>query len=158
MSTVASRTVRSSPHRDASSTWETIVDLLTKGANSVARQELLSVTGIACSLISDQTPKDSAIVVTSDGPRTRIYCVYDEDAIGGSGAKEDALGYDALQGDWAVSLPCQENDLPWVERALKGKSERITARDMSSALGDLGKSAVTAEDHLTVNLKAFLGS
>ena len=157
MSTVASRTVRSSPHRNSSSTWETIVDLLTKGKDSAARQELLSVTGIASSIISDRAPRDSAIVVTCDGPRTRFYCLYDEDAIDSSDAKEDVLGYDALQGEWAVSLPCQASDLAWIQRALKDMSKRITARDMSAAHGESEKAAEKADD-LTIDLKAFLAS
>jgi hypothetical protein len=33
--------------------------------------------------------------------------LYDEDAIDGSDAKEDGLGFDPLKGEWAVSLPCR---------------------------------------------------
>ena len=57
-------------------------------------------------MIADHGPGDAAIMVTCDGPRTRIYCLYDDDAIDGSDAKEDALGFDPLNGDWRVSLPC----------------------------------------------------
>lgn len=83
MSTVYSRTFRSTPERSASDTWQAIVELLTKGKSSTARNELLAVAGIASSLIADQAPKGSPIVVTCDGPRTRIYCLYDDDAIEG---------------------------------------------------------------------------
>jgi hypothetical protein len=155
--TVASRVVRSSPHRDAAATWEFIVDLLTQGDQGAAREELMSIAGVAASIIADQAPKDAAIVVTCDGPRTRIYCLYDDDAIDDADAKEDALGYQPLKGQWAVSLPCTQDDLVWVQRALKAKSALITARDMSSALGDSGASAVNAQD-LTLDVKAFLGS
>jgi hypothetical protein len=128
MSTVASRTFTSSPKRDAGETWAAIVVLLTQGKDGPARNELLAVAGIAASTIADQAPKDQPIVVTCDGPRTRIYCIYDDDAIEGSDAKEDPLGFDPLNGDWRVSLPCANNDLTWVQGALKKYSTRITAR------------------------------
>src|SRR3546814_5263395 len=88
MSTVASRTFKSTPERDASRTWTAIVDLLTQGKTGDARTELLAVTGVAASVIADQAPKDAAITVTCDGPRTRIYCLYDDDAIEGSRSEE----------------------------------------------------------------------
>jgi SpoVK/Ycf46/Vps4 family AAA+-type ATPase len=97
MSTVASRTFRSTPGRDALETWTAIVDLLTKGAASTARTELLAVASVVASVIADQSPKDAAITVTCDGPRTRIYCLYGDDAIDGTDANEDALGYDPLK-------------------------------------------------------------
>lgn len=157
MTTVASRIFRSSPHRDTAHTWELIVDLLTQGKTGSIRTELLSVAGIASSIIADRAPKESAIVVSCDGPRTRIYCLYDEDAIDGSDAKEDPLGYDPLNGEWAVSLPCAEDDLAWVQRALKAKTRRITARDLSSNL-DTGDGDTAKSQGLTVDVKAFLGS
>src|SRR6266567_5295284 len=114
MTTVASRTFRSTPHRDAAQTWSAIVDLLTQGRTGDVRNELIAVSGIASSVIADQAPKTAAIVVTCDGPRTRIYCVYDDDALDDSEENEDTLGFDALKGDWRISLPCQAEDLSWV--------------------------------------------
>lgn len=159
MSTVVRRTVRSSPHRNTTDTWGFIVDLLTQGKDTAARTELQSVSGIASSIIAEHAPKDAAITVVCDGPRTRIYCLYDEDAIDGSDAKEDGLGFDPLKGEWAVSLPCPAEDLGWVQRALKDKSSRITARDQSETLGEDTKAEASASSQeLTVNLKALLKS
>ncbi len=118
MTTVASRTFTSTPARDALATWTAIVDLLTKGQTGAARSELLAVGGVAASVIADQAPQNAAIVVTCDGPRTRIRCLYDEDAIDGADANEDPLGYDPLKGDWRISLPCLTDDLAWVQAAL----------------------------------------
>jgi hypothetical protein len=133
MSTVARRTFASTPHRDATSTWNAIVDTLASKATP-ARQALLGVSGVAASLIADKAPEAAPIVVTCDGPRTRIYCVYDEDALDASQANEAPLGYDALNGNWAVSLPCEEEDLSWVSEALKKIDSRITARDKTQAM------------------------
>lgn len=130
MSTVASRTFRSSPHRATAETWKEIVELLTRGRSGEARTELLAVSGVASSILADQAPKDAPIVVTCDGPRTRIYCLYDDDAVEGSDANESALGFDPLAGNWQVSLPCSKDDLAWVQGALKSHSVRITDRDI----------------------------
>ncbi|WP_083214440.1 hypothetical protein [Burkholderia stabilis] len=157
MSTVASRTLRSSPHRDASATWEAIVELLTQGRDSDARRELSSVAGVASSLIADQAPKNAPIVVTCDGPRTRIYCVYHEDAIDGSDASEDGLGFDPLKGDWALSLPCPKDELEWVQAALKKRSSRVTARDLETGIAT--DAANTATSHsMTLDVAGFLKS
>ena len=128
MATVTRRTFRSSPHRDALATWAAISDLLTR-TNTGAQQELSIVAGIASSIIADKACENSPIIVSCEGPQTRIYCLYDDDAIDGSDANEDVLGFDPLKGDWSISLPCEPDDLGWVQSALKQKSERITARD-----------------------------
>jgi hypothetical protein len=158
MSSVVSRVVRSSPHRSTSDTWSFIVDLLTQGKDGDARKELLSVSGVASAVIAEQAAKDAAIVATCDGPRTRVYCVYDEDAIEGGDAKEDALGYDALKGQWAISLPCPKDDLDWVQRALRAKSNRISARDMAQKLGEEDATNASSSVGLSLNVDQFLKS
>lgn len=158
MTTVASRTFISSPGRDALATWTAIVDLLTKGQAGAARTELLAVGGVAASVIADQSPKDAAIVVTCDGPRTRIRCLYDEDAIDGADANEDALGFDPLKGDWRLSLPCQSDDLAWVQAALKKNSMRITARGLDEAVASDESSTAAKVQTLTLDPKGFLDS
>ena len=156
MSTVASRSFRSTPHRDAHETWVAIVDLLTHGKDTAAKNELMAVAGVAASCIADQAPLTAPIVVTCDGPRTRIYCLYDDNALDDTDAKEDALGFDALSGDWAVSLPCQKEDLAWVAGALAKLSTRITARDMSVGIStETEKSAKAGE--MVVDMEGFFG-
>lgn len=156
MTKVVRRTFGSTPARDAASTWAAIVDLLTFGKTSEARSELLSVSGVAASIIADQAPKDAPITITCDGPRTRIYCIYDSDAIDGSDANETGLGFDPLNGDWRVSLPCLADDLSWVQGALKQHSVRITARDRDEAVSD--SADASAQKSLLLNPQGFLGS
>jgi hypothetical protein len=119
MVTVTRRTFRSSPHRDALATWAAISDLLTR-TNTGAQQELGSVAGIASSIIADKACENSPIIVSCAGPQTRIYCLYDDDAIDGSDANEDVLAF-------------EPDDLGWVQSALQQKSNRITARDKTEA-------------------------
>ena len=158
MSTVASRTFKSSPERDAARTWTAIVDLLTLSRATGARTELLAVAGVAASVIADQAPKDAAITVTCDGPRTRIYCLYDDEAVEGSDANEDALGFDPLNGDWKVSLPCLSDDLAWVQSALKKHSTRITARDLDATVCSEDEAAAVKSRTLIFDPKGFLRS
>lgn len=158
MTTVASRTFRSVPQRDAVQTWSAIVDLLTQGKTGENRSELLAVAGIAASVIAEQGPKDAAITVTCDGPRTRIYCLYDDDAIEGSSASEDVLGFNPLKGEWRISLPCPEDDLAWVQAALKKHSNRIIARDLNDAVSDKDSASVQKSEALVLDQKGFLGS
>lgn len=158
MSTVASRTFRSTPHRDASNTWMAIVEMLTQGKVTSARTELLAVGGIAASVIADQAPKNAAIIATCDGPRTRIYCTYDDDAIDGSDANEDSLGFDPLKGDWRISLPCLGDDLAWVQDALKQKSSRITARALDAEVSANSAAGKSSAQSLTLDTQGFLGS
>lgn len=153
MTTVASRTFRSTPHRTGSDTWSAIVTLLTRGQASDKARELNSVAGVASSIIVDHAAKSAPIVVTCDGPRTRIYCLYDDDALDESAANESALGFDPLEGDWSVSLPCAAEDLEWVRRALKQHSARITARDAAEGITVPESAASSREAPLQVNLQ-----
>lgn len=158
MITVASRTFRSTPQRDAHTTWTAIVDLLTEGKTGATRTELLAAAGVAASVIADQAPKDAAIVVTCDGPRTRIYCIYDDDAIDGSDANEGPLGFDPLKGNWRVSLPCLAEDLAWVQSALTQHSSRITARDRDASVSTEESTTAAKAEALALNPTGFLGS
>jgi len=155
MSTVSRRTFAATPARDAISTWSAIVDVLAPGATHSARKELTAVAGIAASIISDRSPKDHAIVATCDGPRTRVYCLFDDDAVDGSDANEAALGYDALKGDWAVSLPCDADELDWVQRALKKHGTRVTARELDAPVAADQDEPATARLSLVPDLKGL---
>ncbi len=158
MTTVARRTFRSTPKRDALATWAAIVDLLAQKTDGRARTELLAVAGIAASVIADHAPDDAPIVVTCDGPRTRIYCLYDDDAIDGSDANEDPLGFDPLNGNWRVSLPSPTDDLPWVQAALKRHSDRITARDSDTPVTKDKSSSAADAQTLVLDPRGFLGA
>ena len=101
--------------------------------------------------------KGSPIVVHGSGPRVRVYCLYDEDAIAGDNAKEDALSFNAMESNWHMSLPCQATDLTWVQAALNKIASRVTARDLATDDVDTEK----IEDSSTakaakVDMEAFL--
>lgn len=152
--TVLARVVRATPHRSAGEAWEVIVGLLAPNGGA-ARDELMKVAGVATSLIATEAPKDDKIVVWGGGPRVRISCIYDEDAITGDNANETKLARSPTEGDWAMSLPCPEEDLTWVQAALAKKSARITARKLGEKLdtdAEEDQSATAA----TIDKEAFL--
>lgn len=157
--TVVARTFCSIPKRSAFETWAVIVDMLAPQAGSDARRELEAVAGIASSLITREA-MTSPIVVYGCGPRVRIYCVYDEDAITGDAANENKLAFDATDGDWHMSLPCPEDDLDWVVGALAKKTKKITARDQAAEV-ESGENSQAAKGTPTggaagIDMEAFL--
>lgn len=152
--TVIARVIKSVPHRSADDTWTKIVSLLARDQNSAAYRELLSIAGIAGSLIARESMTEP-LVVFGSGPRVRIRCLYNEDAISGDGASEGALPTNPTAGDWNMSLPCPKEDLTWVSKALVKKSSRITAREMGTAVDDEVRES-SAQSVITIDKEAFL--
>jgi hypothetical protein len=154
MSTVARR-VAATPARTATNTWSVITKLLSR-EGSRGRAELAAIGGLAASLITDEAFRDAPVVVSESGPQVRIYCVYGEDSIDGNGVNEDVLAFDATAGDWAMSLPCNSENLDWVTSELSKKSKRITARDPANE-SEANKTAATA-NAVQIDMEAFLRS
>jgi len=153
--TVIARRFASTPARSAGETWERIVALISC-AGSEPRGELEAVAGIAASIIADETPRESPIVVTGEGPRLRVYCVYGEDAIVGDDCDESALTCNPTEGEWCLFLPCSAEDMDWVKRALEQGSTRVRAYDAEKGIPETG-SGKTSGDRATfsVNIEEF---
>lgn len=155
MSTVARR-IRATPARAASDAWQVIVDLIAPKEGD-ARRELLSIAGIASAIISAESSKDSPIVVRGKGPRVRMYCLYDEEAVTGDDANEAALAECPTAGEWGMSLPADADDVAWIKDALAKKTSRVKVREKSEPFDDseehAGKAATT---EATINMEAFL--
>jgi len=155
MSTVARR-IRATPERGASDAWQVIVDLIAP-KDGTARRELLGIEGIASSIISTESPKDAAMVVRGKGPRVRMYCLYDDEAISGDDANEAALADCPTDGDWVMSLPADADDVAWVKDALAKKSTRVKVREKSEAFDDgEEQSKQAAPSEAAINMEAFL--
>lgn len=119
--TVVARRIRSTPERDSVETWLTVVNILA-AKDTEARKELLSVNGVAASIITTESTKASPMVMKGKGPRIRIYCLYDDEAVSGDAASENALADCPTDGDWSLSLPVDTEDLAWVSAALAKKN------------------------------------
>lgn len=155
--TVIVRTFAATPAKTASETWERIVELISD-VSSASRKELDSVAGITASVIAEETPSQTPIVVAGNGPRLRVYCVYGEDAVLGEGCDEDSLSWNPTEGDWRLYLPCPKEDLGWIGEALKHKSSRIVPYDLNQDLpnDETSGDAKRAANSLSVNVKEFL--
>lgn len=152
--TVIARIINSVPQRSADDTWTKIVFLMAPDQDSASHRELVSIAGIAASLITRESMIEP-IVVFGSGPRVRIRCLYNEDALEGDGASEGALPTNPTAGDWNMSLPCPKEDLTWISCALAKKSSRITAREMGTAVEDEDGGSST-KSAVTINKEAFL--
>jgi hypothetical protein len=153
---VVARRIRATPERGASDAWQVIVDLIAP-KDGAARRELLGVEGIASSIISTESPKDAAMVVRGKGPRVRMYCLYDDEAISGDDANEAALADCPTDEDWIMSLPADADDVAWVKDALAKKSVRVTVREKSEAFDDSEEQSEQASTtEAAINMEAFL--
>lgn len=155
--TVIARRIVSEPVRLATATWVTIVDLLAPEGNHPARSELLTIKGIASSLIASEAMKEAPILVYGGGPRVRIYCLYGDEAITGENANEDNFVSSPVEGDWVMSLPAPEADMKWVQAALKEKSTRITVRELGTDVEEREDKS-TSERSVNIDREAFFRS
>lgn len=158
MSTVIARRVASTPTRTAAQTWEKIVEILAPDLNSDARKELAKASGVACASISSEATGDAAIIVWGNGPRVRVYCVFNEDAITADGVNEDALSKSPTEGDWTMSIPCQPEDVKWSNGTLAAVSSRISARSLEDDLEDDASESVPSAHSMTINVEEFFKS
>ena len=90
------------------------------------------------------------------GPRVRIYCVFDDDAITGDDVSEDPLLKSPTDGDWKMSIPCLPEDVTWSTSRLASASTRITARAVDEDVDDEEATSKTDAPQLTVNVAEFL--
>ncbi len=100
-------------------------------------------------------------MVRGKGPRVRLYCLYGDDATSGEDANEATLASVPTEGEWKLSLPCPTDDLAWVQAALKNKSTRITARDLSEPVTDEDEDSQQGNapaKAVTINRKEFFRS
>ena len=156
MSTVLARRVVSTPVRTVAQTWEKIVEIVAPDPKSSARAELAKASGVACSAIASEATKDAAIVIWGNGPRVRVYCVFDEDAITQDDVNEDSLPKIPTEGDWKMSIPCLPEDVKW--SAAKLGAGRIAARSMEEDVEDDVEKTEAAAAAMSINVGEFLKS
>jgi len=157
MSAVLARRVASTPVRTAVQTWARIVEIIAPDPESPARKELAKVAGTACASIASEAPKEAPMVIWGGGPRVRVYCVFDEDAITQDGLNEDALPKSPTEGDWRMSIPFLAEDVAWSGASLAAASSRVSARSVDDDVADEEPLAASATT-LSINLAEFLKS
>jgi hypothetical protein len=135
------RDITSIPVRSASETWDAITALVT-GKGSVDIAQLKTAGSVIASLITDEFPAQSPLILQGSGPQLRIYCSYGFKAIE-DGKDVDALTFNPTEGNWTLDVPCDAANLGWVRDALKA-TPRIKAFDLAEAeRGDKQAAAAT---------------
>ena len=119
------RNIASIPVRSAQETWCAIADLVT-GLDTVDRDQFEAATSIMESLIADEHPTSAPIVFKGAGPRVVIYCLYDEGAMD-AGLDINPLNVNPTAGNWRATVPCESEDVDWMNISLKQRAPRITA-------------------------------
>ena len=154
--TVVSRRFVARPVRTAGETWTAITNLIC-GTDCSAAAEFLNVGGIASSLIADEALRDDPFVLVGSGPRLRIYCLYDEDAISADDKNEEALTWKPTEKEWKAFLPCASEDIDWVTAALNKQSSRFFAYDVAKGIGegtDITKKSQSSD--MRINTEGFM--
>ena len=124
------RDIASLPARTSKETWEAIVKLIT-GADSVDTAQLEGATSVLCSAIADEHSASAPIVVKGGASRLVIYTVHGADAME-AGLAVDKLSWNPTASDaWAITVPCSQEDVGWMSKALKERAPRITVRDVN---------------------------
>lgn len=158
MSTVIARRVTATPIRTSSEAWAVIVKLLAPDADSPARVVLDRASGVACSSIASEVPKADALVMYGSGPRLRVYCLYDDDAMSGEEASEGELPETPAEGDWRLSIPVLEEDFDWSARAIKVCAPHISVRKAGEDLPEDSDRQTENRAVVRINLDRFLQS
>jgi hypothetical protein len=147
------REIASIPVRSAGETWQAIVDLITR-QGSVDADTLKAAASVMESLIADEHPATVPIVVSGEGPRLVIYCLYNEAAME-AGKDIDSINWNPTGGTgWRMSAPAEASDVDWMNNTLKSRAPRITvhdAADQPADADDAKASAGAVEQALTIN-------
>ena len=125
------RDISSIPYRSASETWRVIIGLVT-GQGSQDVRQLGDAAGVIGSIIADQHPARRPILIEGVGPQLRIYCRYGMRAVEEGGAV-DGLAWNPTAGDWVMHVPCDPENIGWVEESLAETSPRIKVFDVDEA-------------------------
>ena len=153
MSTIA-RKIAATPKRTSAETWQVICELLYPSEDS-DKKTLESISGVAAAIISDQAPEEDPFVVTGNGPRLRIYCLYGEDALSGENSNEEPLVTSPFSENWHLYIPCKSGDISWVNNLLSSVSSNVTVYEVGK---DLNLSEENKNSQaLSINMEGFVG-
>lgn len=123
------RDINSIPVRSASDTWDKIVALIT-GSGSVDVDQLRKAGSTIGSMITDELPAERPFILEGCGPQLRIYCRFAFKALEADDAI-NSLTWNPTAGDWTLHVPCDAENLAWVQSALKASAPRIKAFDIA---------------------------
>lgn len=131
------RNIASLPTRSAKDTWGAIVSLIT-GADSVDTAQLEAAASVVCSAIGDEHCTTVPIGLVGGGAKLVLYTVHGADAME-LGLAIDKLTWNPTASDaWRMTVPCSNEDVAWMSKALKERAPRITVHDVNDKPADPG--------------------
>jgi len=148
--TVSVRKFSASPVRNATEVWNFIVDTIS--SSDVIKTELRKVAGVAASIIADGIPSIFPITIIGSGPRLRLYCLYDEDALGDD-KKEDPLNWKLFDQQWQVFFPVEKADQEWTDKILKGKGNNFFTYVIGEEINTADEQEASQPSQLTINIE-----
>ncbi len=154
MTTIVARRFAATPQRTGMETWTAITKLLASEF-SESRKDLDAVAGIMASIIVGEIPAKHPFVVAGNGPRLRVYCVYGQDAVTGEDCNEDTLSWIPTEGDWKMLVPCEPEEVDWLNKALAKYSSRMKASDTTNNLSFQEDSEGHANQKAEINVERF---
>lgn len=125
------RDINSIPVRSAAETWDAIMGLVTD-SGSIDVEQLRRAGSTIGSIITDELPSERPFILEGCGPQLRVYCRFASKAMEGDDAI-DPLTWNPTAGDWTLHVPCDAENLNWVQSALKVSAPRIKAFDIAEA-------------------------
>lgn len=117
------RDIASVPLRTGAETWSTIVELIT-GSDSIDSSQLTAAASVMATLIAEELHTENPLTLVGASHRLVIYCSFGTDALI-QGEDVDAIGWNPTAGDWALHVPCGEDDLDWAGATLATRAPRI---------------------------------
>ena len=136
------RDVSSVPFQSAAETWDQITNLIT-GPGSLDVNQISVAGAVIASIITDEHLSNRALVIEGVGPQLRVYCRYGMKAIEEGGAV-DPLSWNPTAGDWTMHVPCDSENIAWVQASLSASSPRIKVFDVDAPENaDRGESGST---------------
>lgn len=125
------REIASLPVRSGRETWQTIIELITS-PDSIDADQLNAAAGVMASAITDEHCATVPIVIKGVGSRLVIYTRHGADAME-IGLAVDALTWNPTGGNaWQITVPCDRDDVGWMNDALKSRAPRITVHDAAT--------------------------
>ena len=147
--TVVTRKFSARPQRTASETWAAIINAI--ALDETVQNILNNISGLASSIIADETPESNSITVIGSGPRLRIYCIYGEDAVTGENS-ESKISWNIFETDWQIHFPVKKDDLEWTNKALQKKGTNFFAYEIGEKIGSTNENTSNDSNQITINI------
>ncbi len=151
MTTIARR-FAARPVRTSIEAWAAVRDALCQD-NNPAVDEFDRIQGVAASVISSNLPAAHPFVFIGEGPRVRVFMVYDNQALEGEDLNESPLVSSPFRSSWTGWVPALPDEIELVQTHLRRMSDCFVAYNVNH---DLPEPQASRQDRsLTLDREAM---